>query len=419
VNGETLIAAFAAYDFDIHFDFLAKQLASDWLIAFCIPVIPLALHWADMPKVYEHLDKATLCVHRVIDIGPDDPRYSSAVAVRVCAAGSWPSLVWSCRMPRERRQSVADLMAAMDMTWDKAAESVDHIASISVWLRESDDRTMGAHYQSANTFIYCIRCGYILMASDARVSDAEIMQGLPSIDEIQTLTPTFPDGCGNFSHSAHLFLNAFLSCAAVCDQLGRHAEALAYATAGLLPDFAKAGTTLNDTRILLQTAQARALARLGRVSNAGLVFEAAAEEAHRHGFWLYEAFCLRDLKIFVLDEMGHGSHASRRVGAALRLLNGPAEMLTPLLDGLDAAELIALPPPDVSYRIVYDTGEQGPAEDDDSEMRAELEALGVMALHKRAVSQGVNVMTELKDAMASGAPKAALVELLLALPHPQ
>jgi hypothetical protein len=68
---------------------------------------------------------------------------------------------------------------------------------------------------------------------------------------------------------------------------------------------------------------------------------------------------------------------------------------------------------------VYDTGEQGPAEDDDSEMRAELEALGVMALHKRAVSQGVNVMTDLKDAMASGAPKAALVELLLALPHPQ
>jgi hypothetical protein len=34
----------------------------------------------------------------------------------------------------------------------------------------------------------------------------------------------------------------------------------------------------------------------------------------------------------------------------LRLLTGPAELLTELLGGLDAAELMALPPPDANYR---------------------------------------------------------------------
>ena len=50
-------------------------------------------------------------------------------------------------------------------------------------------------------------------------------------------------------------------------------------------------------------------------------------------------------------------------------------------------------------------------------LRAELESLGLMALHKRAVGEGVDVMSDRKDAMKGPDPKAALAELLLALPR--
>ena len=51
--------------------------------------------------------------------------------------------------------------------------------------------------------------------------------------------------------------------------------------------------------------------------------------------------------------MGHGEHGSRRVGAVLRRLTGPAELLTPLLGGRDAAELMAMrePEPGYEYRV--------------------------------------------------------------------
>lgn len=38
----------------------------------------------------------------------------------------------------------------------------------------------------------------------------------------------------------------------------------------------------------------------------------------------------------------------------LRKLKGPAELLTPLLDGLDADDIMSLPPPDAGYRVDYD-----------------------------------------------------------------
>ena len=55
---------------------------------------------------------------------------------------------------------------------------------------------------------------------------------------------------------------------------------------------------------------------------------------------MVEALALLDLKLCVLDAMGHADHASRRLGAVLRLLSSPAELFTPMLKGLDAAELM-------------------------------------------------------------------------------
>ena len=75
----------------------------------------------------------------------------------------------------------------------------------------------------------------------------------------------------------------------------------------------------------------------------------------------------------------HSEHGSRRLGAALRQLVGPSEMLTPLLKGLDANELMALPAPDAGYIVVCE------AEDlTKIELVAELSVLKLKALKQRA-----------------------------------
>ena len=127
-----------------------------------------------------------------------------------------------------------------------------------------------------------------------------------------------------------------------------------YTAAALETDLTKAGTTLPTSRIHAYLMQGRAHVALGHVAEGAASFESAAEEAHRYGFFLWEVFALRDLKLLVLDEMGHGEHGSRRLGAAVRALKADrAGSLRPMLKGLDATELLSLPAPDTSYRVVY------------------------------------------------------------------
>ena len=57
----------------------------------------------------------------------------------------------------------------------------------------------------------------------------------------------------------------------------------------------------------------------------------ASEKASALGLWLYCGYALRDLKLLVLDPAGRveeGEHASRRLGAVLRRLRSPADVLT-------------------------------------------------------------------------------------------
>jgi hypothetical protein len=164
--------------------------------------------------------------------------------------------------------------------------------------------------------------------------------------------------------------------------------------------------------------QGRAHAALGHSTEAAASFELAAEEAHRYGYFLWEVFALRDLKLLVLDDMGHSEHGSRRLGAALRQLKGPASMLSPMLKGLDAAELMALPPPDATLTVTNDASPAPAAlpkvqTSDQVAARVEYEGLRVMALHARAVAEGVDDVA-IEAAMEGDRPKTALVEMLLA-----
>jgi hypothetical protein len=77
------------------------------------------------------------------------------------------------------------------------------------------------------------------------------------------------------------------------------------------------------------------------------------------------------------------------LGAALRLLTGPAEMLTPLLDGVDAAEMMAQPGPDPSYKLPF-VAETLTAEGlTETSMRQSLEGLKLSQLRRRAQAAGV------------------------------
>ena len=111
----------------------------------------------------------------------------------------------------------------------------------------------------------------------------------------------------------------------------------------------------------------------------------------------------------------------------MRRLKGPSERLSELLEGLDAGELMSLPLPESGCEIVYpadadrDGGEaaavvglpvQLSASPEAGDLRAELQALKLMALHARAASEGI-AQAKIDDAMEVPRPKEVLVALLL------
>jgi hypothetical protein len=303
---------------------------------------------------------------------------------------------------------MASIMASAKFSWNEADETVDAYGEALVWLRPRGDRTQGGNYFDATeSFATVLRFSYILMAPDSRTSDEDILLALPSVDEIIAFSCTRENGYS--IHYAVLLVNAFVACAHVCEKLKAHERALQYASAGLESDAAKAGTGVAVTRVVLQSLQGRALAALGRQADAVAAFEATAEEAHRCGFYLYELLALRDMKVLVLDEQGHGGdHGARRLGAVLRLMTGPVNLLTPLLDGLDASELVRLPPPDATHRT------PGGGDDELGVLRTELSALKLSALRKRAVADGVGE-DAMEEAADGGDEKAALTGLIVAM----
>jgi hypothetical protein len=264
------------------------------------------------------------------------------------------------------------------------------------------------------------KCAHVLAARDLPAPAAEVLAALPSVPQLIDMCLSL----GNWSWlngGCNAWWNVFLAIASVYERLKQHEKVLLYTEAAMGP-LAEAGSQLPSLVILCWTMQGRAYAGLGRMGEAGRAFERAVDEAHVYGLALFEMQALRDLKLLVLDGMGsgEGEHGSRRLGAALRQLVSPADKLTPMLKGLDAAELMRLAAPDSSYRVVHADAAAAAESQQYPEMelhnaarKAELEAMSVLALHKRAMGAGLDVTTTLKNAMSSPSPKQELVRLLL------
>ena len=305
-----------------------------------------------------------------------------------------------------RCEEMATLMAQVGLSY-KAASATWDSCKIS-WIRPRGDTTMNVYYTSTEHFTWQAQMCYVLMAKDPGVLSDEIIAGLPTVTEVILAVVCWDEMMPSLS-LGNTF-NVFCVLAAVCEKLGSYERALGYADAGLSPDLTKGGTPLPISRAVLCTLRGRVLASLGRSAEAGEALEAAAEEAHKYGLFLYEAFALRDLKTMVLDAMGHGESGSRRLGAALRQLKSPAETLTSLMNGLDAAELMAMGAPEPGSRVPYpSSGRSGGGL---GELRAELLGMNLMRLQKRAVEAGVAAEV-LEAVIDSDAPKAGLVALLV------
>jgi hypothetical protein len=405
-DGAICIAAMDAYDYDTIHPWLNRTLSGDWLTVFAGPCLPLVIHWGDMARVDEMLDRLFLSMQLMSQESDSETEKANLL----CIAPFWSVMIWSCRLSTARSDAVANFMRSNGLSWAEIDNTMKECAEDFSPLRPLGDRSQEQYIHSGEAFWYPTKCGLILMASDLRVSEAEILRALPSPQEIVAGVVMQCPGGGHMhavTHTSHTLMNSFLSCAYVCEKYVWHEKALSYSLAGLVPDLDQGGTTLALTRVLLLSVQARSLAALGRLDEAGPVFLQAADEAHRSGFHLYEAFALRDLKVSVLDGMGHGNHGAQLLGAALRLLTGPAEMLTTLLDGVDAAEMMASTEPDLSYEIAFRAEDAAHAA-----LRQELVGMKLSALRKRAQAEDVEVEA-MEKASDGDNEKRDLVQLIL------
>eukprot|EP01043_Picozoa_sp_COSAG02_P065409 COSAG02_NODE_9860_length_2089_cov_1.629648_1_plen_545_part_01 len=348
LDGEDCIAAFRAYEFRAHHPVLVASLNADW--GHQMPGFGAALlRWGDLSFTEENIDQSI----DVFRCCMDETLHTDEISEQIGFMFGLP--VWGQYMYATEQtfglEKIAGLMVDNGLTYRNAHKTCDTCRTS--FIRKRGDTALNQFPYSVEFLSLFAQMSFVVTASNPGVSAEEILAELPSIDEIVHTVMTF-EGLSMPHTACGYFSNLFYAAAAVCEKFGDYERSLDYVDAALSSDIKRAGTRFPTSRVTSQLLRGRVLFSLGRTPEAAKALEGAAGEAHKFGFRLYEAYALRDLKLFVLDDMGHGDHASRRLGAVLRLLKGPPEKLAPLLKGLDPAELMALPAPDAGYEVRYE-----------------------------------------------------------------
>jgi hypothetical protein len=396
-----LIQASKQYDFDRVHSRLSEAFFADFIIWSVGHAAPLATHYGDIAGTYEMIDRGRAVLQRKI---LDSPQRAETVHrdFGLITLPRYAMLAHLCNLPVEQKSLSCALLSAFGLSWAAAATTVDAVTESSPNIRKRG-RTEQGQFWSAEQWEWFAKCAFWLCAAEPGVSRDEVAASLPSISAIVDM-----QSCpGADVMSNWTFCNLFVSVACVWESLGRHDSALRYATAALENDMIHSGTVIPCARISAYCIQGRTRAALGHTKAAAIAFEAAVELADKHELWLLLALALKDFKRCILDGQSHADHASRRLGEALRLLKGPADMLVPLMDGIAVAELIRMAPPDAGYELVYE-------EEDTAltSLRQELKSLRLKELRKRAKDEGVPEDV-LEDAIDEDNPKAALIDLLV------
>eukprot|EP01052_Picozoa_sp_SAG31_P018719 SAG31_NODE_1338_length_8731_cov_14.189643_1_plen_1748_part_10 len=404
-HAEWLLASIQSYNFDRVHQELRDRVNHDGVMVVPTLFVPLSLHYGDMAAVNEYTDLSLEAMKQAME----QPNQHAEAFGILWGIPAWCFLHELTGMVTTEQQRVTvGLLTSYRLTWATADDTIDGPCRDCNNLRPRGDKSLDVYLMAAEFISWNCKCGHLLMTKSLGVTKAEVISSLPSVKEVIGWAVTW--SMGSCMHSCHgPMLNLFIYLAMVCERFDQHEKVLEYTTAAMEPDLEKAGCETPMVRVISLTIQGRAHAALGQHSKAAQGFETAAKEAHQHGLWLLEAYALCDLKLLVLDKMGHGEHGSRRLGAVLRLLTGPAETLTPLLKGpgLDAGELMSLAAPEVGFSVAYI--------EEDAEvvaLRQELQGLRVSGLQRRAVAAGVDD-AQLEAAVDSEEPKEQLIALIM------
>jgi hypothetical protein len=309
---------------------------------------PLVWHWGDIGNALELIEKALQLLR-----GPvlhQDSRVGEYIGM-LWGCPTLAIFAHQCNFPPDWRVKITAFMNDFELSWQATGNTMDTMqAACASSCRARGDKVKSMHLNSVEQCEWNAKCGWYLCAADPGISAEEVALALPSMDDIIDMNP----GVNADVMAQKDVYNLSLNVAYVWERLGRHPEALRFADATLNNDLMHGGTIALNTRISAHMVQGRAQAALGHMQAAADAFEAAVELADKYGLWFFQALALKDLKLCVLDPLGHAEHGSRRLGESLRLLVGPAEMLAPLMDGLDVAGLMALPPPSQDHHIEFD-----------------------------------------------------------------
>ena len=355
--GCNLIAAAHAYDYERAHSYLVELFFGDQVIWGAGHSAPLALHWGDMSNACEIMDMEMAVLQGPV-LHSEQKLVENFAMMSQGGGAMFAFLAHHCNLPAAQRAKVASFMNDFGLSWQTADATMDAaVETVPSFRKRGAKEREGGIFWSSEQCSWCAKCGWYLCAAEPGVSTAEVAASLPSIQDIIEMNPN--TNCDTMSNGT--LCNLFVNVAFVWEKLGRHADALRHATAALENDLLHSGTDIPHARVSAYMVQGRSHAALGDTVASAVAFEAAVELAHKYGLWLLEALALKDFKICVLDGLGHDEHGARRLGAVLRLLKGPAELLSPMMDGLDAAELMSLPAPEAGYTVLYETEVDGSA----------------------------------------------------------
>jgi hypothetical protein len=321
-GGVNVVKGMEKYDFDTWHTFLIVNNNVDCFTLW-VDYAFLAIHYGNMQGVYMCIDKSMEALRASMEM----PEQTSELTGIMFAVPMNAIFMCEVGVPMHFRNTLCDMIEMYQMTFAGAHKVVDQQQHHAI--RPRGDKTMNRYLLSAEFVTFMCEGSHVLLASVLPASRDDILERLLSVDEIIEFS-MLHDSCA--AHSSFVFtINPFIMAAAVCEKLEKHERTLVYAAGALCKDLTRAGGGGPTTRTVALSMQGRAYAALGRTHEAAVAFEAAAETARHYQLWLFEAFALRDLKLSVLDQMGQGEHGSRRLGVVLRLLAGPAKLLTPLL----------------------------------------------------------------------------------------
>ena len=365
----------------------------------------LALRYGDMQTVNYAFDKIMVNMERAV-LEPNQAPEAFTKTVLPCS--HWPYLLG-------KGKEMAGLLSLLRMDWQSAEATCDLATADTdknVWFAPRGQSNSAYFFVNMDYMCWSAKLNYALCAPDGAVPREDVVRALTSLTpELLSEYSLQSKGLEGSSDSSLAMISMGFSAhliAALCaEKYGQLDQALAFVTVIHEVDPVRGSDHKPSAHILGNCVKGRVLQQRGQTAEAAAAFEAAVAQGEAVGMPLLVAFALRDLKLHILDGMGHGDHGSRRLGAVLRRLKDPAEMFTPLLSGLDAASLMAMGDPERGYEVVFETEDPTTAA-----LRTELSALKLKALKKRAREEGVSEEL-LEDADDADDVRSAVVQLIL------